>query len=360
LTNLKYALYKGYFEKLPNYAKLTPIGKGESAVLTTNINNLPDSFILRYTGTIKISEPGEYSFNLLAFAGNGSLSINNQQPVSSNRRRQATKFTLPAGELPFELTYSKFLDWGSPALGLVVSGPGIREFMMSDANNLTGEQTDPILVEAQANTTTILRSFMDIPGMRIVHAVSIGSPEGLHYTYDMDNSMVIQVWRGEFLDATPMWHERGDGSSRPIGSKQLLGRPALNIQKLSSASAKWRTDTAGSFFRPKGYELDEQDRPTFRYLIYGMPVTDATRVLPSRQGISREINLGNASSDLYIRLAVGKTIADEGNGLYLIDDKSYYVRIDDAGGAKPLIRDTDDSKELLIPITGKIKYTILF
>ena len=58
----------------------------------------------------------------------------------------------------------------------------------------------------EAGNTTILRSFVDLPGnVRLTHSVNVGSPEGLHYTYDMDNGMLAQVWRGGFLDATPMW-----------------------------------------------------------------------------------------------------------------------------------------------------------
>ena len=42
--------------------------------------------------------------------------------------------------------------------------------------------------------------------------MNVGSNKGLHYTYDMDHGNMVQLWRGEFLDATPMWHDRGDGS----------------------------------------------------------------------------------------------------------------------------------------------------
>src|SRR5690606_40264131 len=71
---------------------------------------------------------------------------------------------------------------------------------------------DPILVNAQVNTT--LRSFMDIPaGPRVVHAISTGHPERIHYTYDLDHGNLFQVWRGGCLDATPMWNNRGNGTS---------------------------------------------------------------------------------------------------------------------------------------------------
>ena len=132
------------------------------------------------------------------------------------------------------------------------------------------------------------------------------------------------------------------------------------MNTFSAADAPWKTDTTGTAFRPKGYELDEKDRPIFRYHIYGSSISDATQVLENRQGISREISVANPSNDLFVRLAACKTIEDMGNGTYLLDDKSYYLKIDNADGEKAFVRNAGDKKELLIPIKSKIKYSILF
>ena len=217
----------------------------------------------------------------------------------------------------------------------------------------------PILVEASANP--VFRSFMDLPnGPRVVHAVSVGSEERVHYTYDMDTGMILQVWRGGFLDATPMWHSRGDGSSRPVGAVQRFGNPVLMVAKLSSPQSAWKTDTAGTGFRPKGYVLDNNDKPVFHYRTNGMMVTDAMKALINGEGISREITIQNPAQNLYVRLAEGATIVEIEKGMYLIDNNSYYLRMDDAGRAKPIVRDANGSKELIIPMGGKLKYSILF
>ncbi|MHB1179083.1 MAG: family 16 glycoside hydrolase, partial [Daejeonella sp.] len=222
-----------------------------------------------------------------------------------------------------------------------------------------GNAVDPILVNAPVNT--ILRSFMDLPGgTRLVHTVSVGSAEQVHYTYDMDKGTIVQVWRGGFLDATPMWHSRGDGSSRPVGTVQRFGNPVLTVAKLSSPQAAWATDTTGSGYRPKGYVLDNQDRPEFRYLIYGSLVSDASRALENGQGISRAITIQNPAQDMYVRLAEAAAIEKISEGMYLVDNKSYYLRLDDTGGAMPVIRDANGRKELIIPIRGKLSYSILF
>jgi hypothetical protein len=365
LVNLKYAVYKGKYQKEPEYDKTAPESEGPTSILSASVSRIPNEFLIRYTGTLRVSEPGEYRFNLGATGGGGMMKINNQTVVAPGEWNMRGKATLPKGDLPFELLYSKFVDWAQPALGLTVAGPGIREFAMSDGVGSTGDEVDPIIVDASTNT--ILRSFMDIPEekntqgrpLRVTHAISVGSPDQIHYTYDLDKGALVQVWRGSFLNATPMWHDRGDGSSRPMGMVQRLGAPVLFLTKLASPQANWVADTTGSSYRPKGYVLDESDRPTFRYQSYGASVDDKIRVLANGQGVQREVTIANPANDLYARLISGTSISALENGMYLVDGQEY-VRIDDVAGAKPVIRDANGRQELIVPVKGKVTYSILF
>ncbi|MDB5239971.1 MAG: hypothetical protein JWP57_596, partial [Spirosoma sp.] len=339
-------------------------------------SRIPNEFLIRYTGTLRVAEPGEYRFNLGAPGGGGMLKINNQSVVAPGSR--TGKVTLAKGDLPFELFYSKFVEWQKPNLGLAVSGPGIREYFLTEATSGSNDEVDPIMIDAPTNT--VLRSFMDIPGVdaprvnatgntnpqnrpqriRVTHAISVGSPEQVHYTYDLDKGALVQVWRGAFLDATPMWHERGDGSSRPMGMVQRMGAPVLFLSKLASPQASWTADTTGSGYRPKGYVLDDTDRPTFKYMSYGSSVDDKIRVLANGQGIQREVTIANPAGNLYARLASGTTISAMENGLYLVDGQEY-LRIDDAAGARPTIREgSNNRQELIVPVKGKVVYSILF
>ena len=218
---------------------------------------------------------------------------------------------------------------------------------------------DPILIEA--NEQTVLRSFMDLPGFpRVVHAVSVGSPEKVHYTYDMDNAMLIQAWRGDFLNATPMWNNRGDGSSRPLGMVQRFGKPSQVLSRLLNLQSAWESDTTGTGYRPKGYVIDEEGRPTFKYLKYGESINDKIQVLEKGRGISRVINLNKPKNNLYLKLADAETIEEGPDGIYLIDNQSYYLRLDDTGGSKAIIRNQNGRKELIIPIVKNLSYSILF
>ncbi|WP_460940350.1 family 16 glycoside hydrolase [Spirosoma humi] len=375
LLNLKYAVYKGKYEKEPDYDKTAPESEGATKVLSASVSRIPNEFLIRYSGTLRVAEPGEYRFNLGVPGGGGMLKINNQSVVRPGGWNGSGKVTLPKGDLPFELFYAKFVDWAQPALGLTVAGPGVREFVISEGAGSNGEEVDPIMIDAPNNT--VLRSFMDMPGvdspgekntasadrqgrtLRVVHAISVGSPEQVHYTYDLDKGALLQVWRGSFLDATPMWHDRGDGSSRPMGMVQRLGAPVLFLSKLASPQASWATDTTGSSYRPKGYVLDENDLPTFRYQSFGSSINDKIRVLPEGKGVQREVTITNPAGDLYARLISGSSITPVEGGLYLVDGQEY-VRVDDASGAKPAIRDANGRQELIVPVKGKVTYSILF
>ena len=216
---------------------------------------------------------------------------------------------------------------------------------------------DPIYVNAPVNTT--LRSFMDIPGgKRVVHSISVGNSEKVHYTYDLDHGSLFQVWRGGFLNTTPMWHSRGDGSSRPRGALVFLGQPVLAVSQLSSADAYWPADTSGSGFIPNGYTLDEENRPIFSYHVHGAEVKDATRALDKGEGLLREITVTGNGGNLYHLAARSGEIKQINRDTYLIGDNAWYLRIND--GAKPILRENEGQQELIIPLNQKISYSILF
>jgi hypothetical protein len=347
LTGLQYTAYTG-----SNENDMKELAKGNAPALTSSSPVPASKYALVYKGTLRVKEAGEYSFNLNTSGGGGRLKINNKES-RGNRIRE----TLSAGDVPVEISYARENDWGSPSLGLTVNGPGFREAYFGDA--ITPDETDPIMLDASSNT--ILRSFIDGPGMvKIVHAVSVGSPEKVHYTYDMDRGSIVQAWRGDFLETTPMWHERGNGTSRPQGAVQRFGIPYFTLGRLAGQQDAWIADTTGSGYRPKGYVLDEQDRPTFRYQIFGSMVTDQIRVLADGHGIQRELTVTAPAADLYAKLADGAQIEMMDKDIYVIDGRSYYLQLQDAGGAKPVVRDSNGRKELIIPVRGRLSYSILF
>jgi hydrogenase maturation factor len=219
-------------------------------------------------------------------------------------------------------------------------------------------KVDPIIIKAEHNI--LLRSFIDLDGgKRVTHAISIGSPLQVHYTYDADNGQLVLLWKGGFLNATPMWHDRGDGSSRPLGKAIQIGDGTPQIQRLATLQSEFKKDTVGSGFKPKGYTLDASGLPTFKYLTYGLSVKDATRVIDGGLGIRREIEPEGSANDLYLCLAKANVI-EQKDGKYVIVDKAYSISVADEAALKPIIRTIQGTQELLVPFKSKIVYAILF
>lgn len=356
LSGLEYTVYKTAGARDLNPATAKAEAKGASNKLTANAGPFTHGYQLRYTGKLNVQQAGEYGIGVYAQGGGASLKVNGQQ-VTAYGGNNRGKVNLPAGASDVEIIYGREGDWGQPSVTLSVTGNGLRETLFGDP--AAPDDTDPILVDA--DQTTLLRSFLDMPGReKITHAISVGSPEKVHYSYDLDNGMLLQVWRGRFLETTPMWHERGNGTARPVGTLQRFGKSAFTLNRLADAGAAWRADSAGTDYRPKGYVLDEKDRPTFRYQIFGSAVSDAIRILPDGSGFTRELEVTAPAADLYAKLAEGAQIEQVEKDLYVVDGKSFYLRLTDAGGAKPVVRTSGNRQELIVPVRGKLSYSILF
>lgn len=360
LKDISYELYKGRFEKVPDFSELTPERKGQMEKLTANIRGADEQFLIRYKGFLEVESEGNFKFNLSAPGGAGSLSVGDKQVIAASMGNLSGELQLAAGRHPIEILYAKVQDWVQPGIGLEVSGPGIRPVQLSDKTFTSSSGPDPILVDPKDRP--VLRSFMDIPdGPRVTHAVSVGSPYKVNYTYDMDQGNLVQVWKGDFLNATPMWNSRGDGSSRPMGAITRFGIPALPIARLQTLEQSWPADTLGTGYKVHGYRILSNDHHLqFMFEGYGTEVADELEILADGHGLKRVLSIQDPGDNTYVRLAHGDQIADLGEGLFVIGDKSYYLQLNDFGQLNPEIRSIDGKMELLIPARENIEYFLLF
>lgn len=355
IIDLNYSVYYGSLPLITDLSTLKPDERGKTKELTWEVSKNPNDYVLLFKGKYMAPNTGKYDFWLQS-AGNsylkidGKLIIDNKWTVTSEQRNASIE--LQAGEHSFEIFNNKRDAWLKPGLGFWSAGPGFRQTPHHIFGSLLSSGAgDPILVNANQNT--VLRSFMDFAendkSKRIVHAISVGSPSGLHYTYDLDKGALFQIWRGAFLDASPMWNDRGDGSSSPMGSLNLLSDQL--VFGLGNSSA---FDTTGSHFKPLGYDIDEEDLPVFNYKIFGSPVSDKIRISKNKM-ISRELEIKSAKDGLYARIANSAKIEKISENLYALDDKKYMIQI--ATGSQPKI---ENKSLILSPVEGKIIYSIIF
>ena len=122
----------------------------------------------------------------------------------------------------------------------------------------------------------------------------------------------------------------------------------LPIAALRNETTAWPSFVPDGF-KFKGYEVDENNRPTFKYTYKSAEFED--QILPTADGksLQRTITQIGAEANLYVRLAVGEQIHLLPNGLYSVDG-NYYIE-----GNNCLLR---NKQELLIKMEDKIQYTI--
>ncbi|TSJ39207.1 DUF1080 domain-containing protein [Mucilaginibacter corticis] len=244
-------------------------------------------------------------------------------------------------------------DHGAVAFKNFKYNTTVNSSQVDGSRNVWDENDKPVTVDVKGEPV-VFRSFVDIPGKRVTHSVSVGLLHNISFGYDLENGAIYNIWKGAFLDASPMWLSRGDGNANPIGSViHLNDKPAL--ASIHSDTQAWPDTLATGVYRAKGYELDEAGLPTFKYIFDGISINDKTTSDDGKM-LTRKISVdGPAPKDLFTRVADAHDITDLGNGLFSIDDFTYYVQFEKSD--KPVLRASAKGKELLLPIKNTDKGT---
>lgn len=348
----------------------TPVGlelkeKGKTEALTHEVTGETSKFALLFEGKLNIPVDGTYRFEF-DFYGLGNFRLDGKPLVERAWRKRSLEVDLTKGTYPFELFYIKIDEWLPNGVALYISGPGIRRqpLHLPSSEPLSG-LPQQMFIDYQA-APKLVRSFVDFrePGAenshRITHAISVGLPGRLAYGYNLSNGALYQVWKGGFLDATPMWNSRGDGSSRALGSViALADRPALAL--LANAQQAWPDSLpANAAYRPRGYRLDEAGLPTFRYDLYGGTVEDRLATGTSGSILQRRLQTQDVNGSLYHLAARGKDIVHQDGDYYRVDGR-YFIRLPEKSPVKAQIRTVDGQQELLLPVTNnELLYEIVW
>jgi mono/diheme cytochrome c family protein len=198
----------------------------------------------------------------------------------------------------------------------------------------------------------LLRTFMPDAGAR---AIAVGYPNGVSVSFDAATCRLAYGWSGNFLDASPVWNDRGGNPAKVLGQR-FWNAPAgcpwsvnysnepPNFAALASDPAYGAPLPEGKLYdgpqhiRFDGYSLDKAGLPTFRYRVNAAdsdPVKVSERPEPLRGpagvGVARRFNLEVAPQQAAWLLA-GETsreprVLDAKGGAVAIDLKSGVVEI---------------------------------
>jgi hypothetical protein len=315
-----------------------------------------------------IQVAGDYTFSLVAL-GKSSLSINGNEVFEdsgSNSRSQT--ISLEKGNFPFSLVYYKnHIPRRMPELGWFVEGPGIKKSPLHDFDSyIESQPINPIEVKPTSGPL-ILRGFFEYKEKKKTHTVSVGEPGKLNYTIDLQQGALISIWRGDFVDAAPMWHQRGQSQLMiPKGALiELSEGPTVAI--LKNSESPWPDSLGTDQLRIKGYDLDSAGRPTFNYSIENISVADYIVPEDGNKSLSRTITYSNPGqlAGVWVRITEAKYIHRLQDGSYNINKGQIYISLAEPIRSKALIRNSSSGQELLVPVSsrpeqGEIKYSLIW
>lgn len=234
-------------------------------------------------------------------------------------------------------------------------GPPRDEYWIPKSNYWN--TVDPIIVEP-GTKPSFIKTFLMYGDKKLTHVLSVGNPDGVSYSYDLKEGALFQIWRGKFIDVTPAWRDRGGMQlGVPLGSVITLS-DAPAIAKLSNENAAWPDSVQFDDMNNKGYSLDKKRSPTFNYVYNDLAVSDSITSLENGEGLNRTLSVGNATPDLYVRIASAANIENISGDLYAVDNKSYYIRIDKK--YKPVIRSSGSRQEMIVKYSEPVTYSLIW
>jgi hypothetical protein len=304
---------------------------------------------------LTIPEDDNYEFQTY-WTGSGELKVDgvvlNQGAHWFNEMVPASTF-LKAGKHQLEIIHIKDFPWGPKALGLNVKRIGARLVSMHDRTSLL--DPDAVgLIEVKANAEPVLqRSFAFHLGKKKMYIIQVGDPAGVHYTYDLKQGAILQVWRGKFLDATQMWDNRGEPQT-----SEPLGLTVVQDGKFPLVLAhQVQPDSTDLVY--KGYRL-EAGRPVFMYEWPAAKLRVEDRIQPAGNGFRRTLTLVGASpqkNDVEAVLATGHHLSILQNGL--ASQPGNFIEW--KGAAAELLKTASGSQQIRVPLTGaQLTYDLIW
>lgn len=372
LQDLTYTFYPGSFNAIPNFDTLEAVKTGTADSLAGNIIEQDKQYALHYTGTLQAPNSGTYLFKvrnagLLQMKIDGEPVLD-QTEIHRMHQLESQTVELKQGDHTFSLAYVRHPNewyWG---LSLRAEGPQLRlQSLHSAASVPGGDRELPDLIVKVGDRVKTLRSFAMHQGMKRTHAINVGGPNAINFSYDFGQSALLKAWEGPFVNTNEMWIGRGEPQiAKPAGAPiTFAGYPSVSVLQNGTS---WPDSLSWKQLEVEGYSIADNGWPIFNYNIKNVRVEDQLQGYDQPRHLVRTIRFEapEKQEDVWFQLASGSAISRNEAGEYVIDNRSYYLDVTDTGGAEPeIIKTGEDQYGLRIPVLGnsktaEIKYEIIW
>ncbi|MEM9830123.1 MAG: family 16 glycoside hydrolase [Bacteroidota bacterium] len=373
LSDISYEHYEGKFQGADTLTTLKPKNSGNTDSISYQLVQQPQDYALVFSGNLSAPTAGDYLMTLRS-AGASWLWIDDKIVVDNGEGNRTDKpghgkVQLEEGEHQFKLIFNK-PGWGwRQGLAWEYEGPEIPVTALQASNSMPKRSPPPPHVVQITSQPTLQRGFWWVDEeTKKTHTVAVGLPSAVNYVYDLPSGALLAGWGGNFVDATQMWHSRGEDQSLTALGGVVPFAASPSFAKLASSEAAWpdSVDLESGAFRYIGYQLASDGTPIFEYELPHGTLHDQIDRRTEERSLHREISasLNQPTSDWYCLLAEGSEIEHLPDGSYTVDDHRYYLTIDEAKST-PIEREEDGKTQLLLPLIAQdgeanISYTIIW
>lgn len=357
LTDITYKYYEKSAKTPEEAAKTKPTSQGTAKNIDSRLASAKDKYFIQFEGKLNVPSKDAYLFTTY-FTGDGSLEIDGKTiiPVGWTWIGADPFYgtaELEAGNHTLKLWVSKDVNWARTGLSLFIEKANSRAIALHAPASIPERGPAPLIAVRSEKEPEIIRSFMMHKNKKLTHVISVGDPSQIHYSYDLMQGAILQTWKGDFLNATDMWYERGEPqTASALGAAIILAGNCPIYEKTN------KKDSIADY-KYKGYTLNAARQPVFNYAYKTMNVEDKISPNEKQRSLTRVINVtGEGKDKLMIRLTQGSSITPLGSGLYGINNQAYYIQI--APGIVPKIETYNNQQVLLLPATEPIQYQIIW
>jgi hypothetical protein len=354
-----YDYYTGKFtEPVIGSAKIVESGKLEK--LTYKVIKAKNDYLIHYQADLEVPEADRYEFQSY-WTGSGVVKIDGialNQGAHWYSEKVSANVNLAAGKHRLEVIQIKDFPWGPQALGLFVKRLGSHPVALHERTSLVDPEAVG-MIEVKANAEPVFqRSFAFHEGKKKMYVIQVGDPSGMHYSYDIKQGALLQMWRGPFLNATQMWENRGEPqTSEPLGVAVTLdGQFPLVLDHQAQA------DSTELVY--KGFRVYD-GRPIFMYHwpAANLHIEDYLRPNAAGTGLQRTLTYKSTSSmQTATELVLGNSyqgIASVSNNTIGLQGQSYFVQWD--GSKAEVLSPKQGLKQARIPVQGnEISYQLIW
>lgn len=362
ISNISYKMFDRKMDYIPDFDTMTVTKSG----LADNFDKLEDlagqqdGFAFIFNADIDIPKDGDYLFTTMIDDGgdlyiDDKLIVHNLGEPGMGTGRGLVNLT--KGQHKLKLTY--FEEVWAALIVIYVEGPEMPNKTLASTDIFkqwaSRGNRSKLLVDPDGEVE-IVRGYINHQGEKETHALSVGDPANIHYSYDLVDGTLLRAWRGQFADVTNMWQNRGQSQLLLPRNAVVEFEDGVPYAELNSTTSKWPADRP-TMFNNKGYRIDASGRPVFISSYNDVDIEDS--IQPSAAGnLMRNIKITKGSADsFWMSASIADSIQELEDGLISVNSE-YYIKV--LEGTSYTIRQDSGQDQLLLSLENEANYEIIW